>query len=84
MENEIMNNVEIIDDAVEVMYDEGSNGGFGAGMLIGGLLTAAGIAVVKWGKKKWADHKAKKTEGVLKFAEIEKKTEENEEEVTVE
>lgn len=83
MENEIMNNVEAIEDVVETVYDEGKSG-FGTGMVIGGLLTAAGIAVVKWIKNKRADHKAKKTEGVLKFEDVEKQRAEENEDVTVE
>lgn len=84
MENEIMNNVEVIEDVVETVYDDGCNGGFGTGMIVGGVLMAAGIAVGKWVKKKIADRKAKKTEGVLKFEDIEKKDKIEDEEVTVE
>lgn len=82
MENEIMNNVDVIEDTVEVIYDDVPNGNMGLGVLIGAALTGVGIAAFKWGKKKWADHKAKKTEGVVKFKDDEDKT--AEEEVTVE
>lgn len=82
MENEIMNNVEVIEDTVETIYEDGSNGGMGLGVLIGAAVTGVAIAAFKWGKKKWADHKAKKTEGVIKFEKIENET--AEEEVTVE
>ena len=82
MENEIMNNVEL-DDVIEVFQDDGHNNGVGVvGVLIGAAVMGAGIAVFKWGKKKYAERKAKKTEGVLKFEEVENKT--AEEEVTVE
>lgn len=84
MENEIMNNVEVVEDVVETVYEEGRECGFGAGMILGGVLMAAGIAVSKWVKKKVADHKAKKTEGVLKFEDIEKQRAQEDEEVTVE
>ena len=83
MENEIMNNVEVIDDAVEVIYDDGMKSDMGLGVLIGAALTGVGIAAFKWGKKKWADHKAKKAEGVVKFEDVEK-NETKEDEVTVE
>lgn len=84
MENEIMNNVEVIEDAAEVIYDEGVNGNMGLGVLIGAALTGVGVAVYKWGKKKWADHKNKKIEGVVKFNELEEKAKDENEEVTVE
>ena len=77
MENEIMN-VET-NDTNEVEFTEGS--GMGVGMLIGAAVTGAAIAVFNWGKKKYADHKAKKTKGVIKFKDEEKNDEEN---VTVE
>lgn len=78
MENEIMNNVDVIEDAVEVVYDDCPNGNMGLGVLIGAALTGVGIAAFKWGKKKWADHKTKKTEGVVKFKDAENETEEEE------
>lgn len=63
MENEIMNiETEVMEtefDAVE-LADENSGIGTGAAMLIGAGITAAGIAVVKLGKKLWANYKAKK------------------------
>lgn len=82
MENEIMNNVDVIENAVEVVYDDGVKSDMGRGILIGAALTGVGIAAFKWAKKKWADHKTRKTKGVIKFEADENKTED--EEVTVE
>lgn len=79
MENEIMN-VEIM-DAVEPCYNDDSNAGFAVGMLVGGLVIAVGVTAIKWGMKKLSERKARKSEGVVKFEEVEKKTDD---EITVE
>lgn len=80
--NEIMNNVEL-DDVIEVFQDNSPNYGFVGKMILGvGALCAAGYGAYKLIKKKKAD-KAAKTDGVLKFEDIEKKDKEDEE-VTVE
>lgn len=62
MENEIMNyEEEVIEPEVEVEPDEKSSGlGTGVAMLIGAGLTIATTAVIKFGKKLYAKHKAKK------------------------
>ena len=78
MENEIMNNVEL-DEVIEVFQDDGHNNGVGVvGVLIGAAVMGVGSAAFKWGKKKYAERKAKKTEGVLKFKDDENKTEDEE------
>lgn len=62
MENEIMNyEEEVMEPEVEVEPDEkNSCMGTGAAMLIGAGLTIAATAVIKFGKKLYAKHKAKK------------------------
>lgn len=76
--NEMMNNVEL-DDVIEVFCEDGpKGGGFGKYVVAaaaGYLLVKAGGKVVSWGKNMLANHKAKKTEGKLKFNDVEKKTE---------
>lgn len=62
MENEIMNyEEEVMEPEVEVEPNEKSSGmGTGVAMLIGAGLTIATTAVIKFGKKLYAKHKAKK------------------------
>lgn len=71
--NEIMNTVEA-NEVDEVYYEDGQDNGMGFGMLVGATLMGVGIAAFNWGKKKWTEHKAKKTEGVVKFDKVEDKT----------
>lgn len=78
--NEIMNAVET-EEFDEVVYEDGQDNGMGVGMLVGATLMGVGIAAFNWGKKKWAEHKAKKTEGVVKFEKVEAKTADEEVEV---
>lgn len=80
MENEVMNNVEL-DDVIEVFQDNNRGNGFGWGV-IGCLLVTVAVGVAVFAKKKIDAKKANKSEGVLKFEEIENET--KDEEVTVE
>lgn len=61
MENEIMNAVEETINP-ETMVNAGveNHGGAGFWIVVGGVATAAGIALYKFGRKKIQDHKAKK------------------------
>lgn len=63
MENEIMNvETEVMEPEFDTFETENENSGIGTGaaMLIGAGLTLATTAIVKLGKKLWANHKAKK------------------------
>ena len=65
-----MENMEMIEETTEVMKpefdtvefesEESGNGNTALGMLIGAGLALATTAIVKFGKKAWAKHKAKK------------------------
>lgn len=63
MENEIMNyEDQVMEPEYELVETEAEESGIGTGwaMAIGAGLALATTAVVKFGKKLWADHKAKK------------------------
>lgn len=63
MENEVMNyEEEIMEPEIEAFEMESESSGMATGvaMLIGAGLAAAGVAVVKLGKKAFAAYKAKK------------------------
>lgn len=60
MENEIMNGVEVVE--TEVMTEKGTNGNFVVPMLIGSVLTGAGIALFKLGQRAVAKYKEKKAQ----------------------
>ena len=62
MENEIMNYEDVMETEAQAEEMEACNSGIGTGMamLIGAGLTLATTAIVKLGKKAWANHIAKK------------------------
>lgn len=62
MENEIMNYEEVMEPEIETYETESEGSGISAGLavLIGAGVAAAGIAVVKLGRKAYAKFKAKK------------------------
>lgn len=62
MENEVMNYEEVMEPEIETYETDTENSGISAGLavLIGAGVAAAGIAVVKLGRKAYAKFKAKK------------------------
>lgn len=64
MENiEMINETEVMEpefETVDCEVEETGNGNTALGMLIGAGLALATTAIVKFGKKAWAKHKAKK------------------------
>lgn len=60
MENEIKNYDEVMETEEETVAEGKTGIGTGGAMLIGGVLTLAGVAIVNKAKKVIANHKAKK------------------------
>lgn len=62
MENEVMNYEEVMEPEIETYETESEESGISAGLavLIGAGVAAAGIAVVKLGRKAYEKFKAKK------------------------
>lgn len=59
--NEIVEMNEVMDvEVIDMESDDRSGLSTGGAMLIGAVLTAATVAVVKLGKKAWAKYKARK------------------------
>ena len=77
---DMMNNVEL-DEVIEVFQKNNKANGLGWGM-IGGAIVAGVVTLGVLAKKKYDNHKAKKSEGVLKFENNEGET--KDEEVTIE
>lgn len=60
-ENEIMELEEVeVNNEPEFNEEERTESNFGFGVLVGGALTVAGMAAVKFARKLYAKHKAKK------------------------
>lgn len=68
-ENENMELIEVTEEP-EMVEEERSGLGFGGGLVFGGLLTLAGIAIGKKAKKVWDDYKTKRSKSEPIDAEV--------------